>query len=270
MSTPLLVRDWEKDVVYLVQMPRAGAIPSISPFCLKLETWLRIAEVPYHNISNDFTHLSYKGQIPFVELNGRQIADTNYIISEIGRIFNINLDKFLSEIEWANAIAYQVMIENSLLWGIYYFQSINNNFLATTDGIINHFVGVKRFIFKTFTLGQKRRNMAAKCKAMGIGRDTSSEVENAFKKQLNSLSIFLGNKKFLMGDHATTVDAVMFAVLANYYYLPLSKTLKNFIEEKENLMDYVRRMREEYWSDWHDATSKLSLQTKPKPKERER
>lgn len=160
MSIPLLVKDWEKDIVYLVQIPRAGIIPSVSPFCLKLETWLRIADVPYHNISNDFTHQSYKGQVPFVELNGRQITDTNHIIFEIGRIFNINLDKILTEIEWANAIAYHQMLETSLLWGIYYFQSINNNFLATSDGIVNHFTGVKRFLFKNFILGQKRRNVS--------------------------------------------------------------------------------------------------------------
>lgn len=44
---PLIVRDWQKDCVYLIQYPRAGALPSISPFCLKLETWLRMTNIPY-------------------------------------------------------------------------------------------------------------------------------------------------------------------------------------------------------------------------------
>ena len=43
----LVKRDWEKDVVYLVQFPRAGSVPSVSPFALKLETWLRMADVKY-------------------------------------------------------------------------------------------------------------------------------------------------------------------------------------------------------------------------------
>lgn len=44
---PPLVKDWQKDLVYLIQFPRAGCVPSISPFCLKVETWLRIANIEY-------------------------------------------------------------------------------------------------------------------------------------------------------------------------------------------------------------------------------
>lgn len=41
------VRDFEPGMVYLFQFPRSSAVPSVSPFCLKLETWLRMADVPY-------------------------------------------------------------------------------------------------------------------------------------------------------------------------------------------------------------------------------
>jgi hypothetical protein len=31
----------------LFQFPQMFAIPNLSPFCSKLETWLRIARIPY-------------------------------------------------------------------------------------------------------------------------------------------------------------------------------------------------------------------------------
>jgi len=39
--------NYEKDIVYLYQFSRTPVIPSISPYCLKVETWLRLAGIKY-------------------------------------------------------------------------------------------------------------------------------------------------------------------------------------------------------------------------------
>lgn len=39
--------NFEKDIVYLYQFPRTPLLPSTSPYCLKLETWLRLAGIKY-------------------------------------------------------------------------------------------------------------------------------------------------------------------------------------------------------------------------------
>lgn len=39
--------NFEKDVIYLYQFSRTPVIPSISPYCLKVETWLRLAGLKY-------------------------------------------------------------------------------------------------------------------------------------------------------------------------------------------------------------------------------
>ena len=43
----LLVKDWKENVINLVQFPRAKCIPSVSPFALKMETFLKFAKLPY-------------------------------------------------------------------------------------------------------------------------------------------------------------------------------------------------------------------------------
>ena len=41
--------DWKKDVVYLCQFPLVPSVRTISPFAIKLETWLRVSGKPYLN-----------------------------------------------------------------------------------------------------------------------------------------------------------------------------------------------------------------------------
>jgi hypothetical protein len=43
----LLVPDWKQDIINVVIFPRSGCITNISPFVVKLETWLRFNKLPY-------------------------------------------------------------------------------------------------------------------------------------------------------------------------------------------------------------------------------
>lgn len=40
-------QNFEKDVTYLYQFSRTPVIPSMSPYCLKVETWLRLVGLKY-------------------------------------------------------------------------------------------------------------------------------------------------------------------------------------------------------------------------------
>ena len=82
--------DFEKDIVYLVQFPISPTIRTISPFALKLETYLRLKKVPYEPVYS--FKFSKKGQIPYIELNGEQIADSNIIIQELEKRGKITIE----------------------------------------------------------------------------------------------------------------------------------------------------------------------------------
>merc|ERR1712066_1019104 len=60
------VKDYEEDTVYLFQFTRSPQIPSISPFCLKLESWLKLHGIKYQNVDHKCKFRSKKGLLPFI------------------------------------------------------------------------------------------------------------------------------------------------------------------------------------------------------------
>src|SRR5512143_2065013 len=44
--------NFEKDIIYLYQFSRTPLLPSLSPYCLKVETWLRLAGLKYENVDH--------------------------------------------------------------------------------------------------------------------------------------------------------------------------------------------------------------------------
>ena len=64
-------------------------IINVIKFSLKLETWIRLNKIPYENVYS--IKFSKKGQIPYIELNGNQLADSNLIIPKLKVILQINI-----------------------------------------------------------------------------------------------------------------------------------------------------------------------------------
>ncbi|TKR94234.1 hypothetical protein L596_008546 [Steinernema carpocapsae] len=264
----LLKRDWEKDCVYLVQFPRAGCIPSASPFALKLETWLRIIEMKHVNVSNEFTKFSSKKQIPFVELNGRQIADSGHIIEELLEKGDLVIDRHLTDLDKANARALTALVEQSIFWCLVFHRSRNNDWFASEQGFLKHFQGVKKLAFQKFFNNQLKKKLIRKCFEQGIGRHSLDEVEEMCKKELKALSTILGDNDFFFGSRISTFDATVFGHLAQFYFTPLVRdNLKKFIdEETPNLASFIKRIKNQYWPDWDEVCETLKMNNEEEKK----
>ncbi|PAV84605.1 hypothetical protein WR25_26282 [Diploscapter pachys] len=256
----LLKPDWQENHVYLVQFPRIKMIPSPSPYCLKLETWLRIADIPYSNISNEFKHYSPKGQVPFIELNGRVFSDSNDIIDYLKKEAK-NPDQRLSPQDNAHAEAIHALIENSIHWIYMYSRNRDAKWFFGPTGFGPHARGLKGTLMKIFGKMQMSKKIKAKVMANGIGKNTPAEVMQFAKDQLRALSVLLGDKDYFFGDIPTTVDATAFGHLAQLVYTPqFDPEGKKYMEQcTPNLVSFVERIKGRFWPDWHNATENLSL-----------
>uniref|UniRef100_A0A0N5CEP2 Failed axon connections n=1 Tax=Strongyloides papillosus TaxID=174720 RepID=A0A0N5CEP2_STREA len=263
-STRLVKRNWDEDVIYHIQFPRMGCIPQASPFALKLETWLRATKLKYHNISNNLTIFSHKGQIPFIELNGRQIADSNSIIEFLKEKYNIDIDSSLSEEQQATGRAIRLLAEESVFRVLMYNRSKYNDWFIKSEGFGDVVSGLKKKFLGKVGLKMLRRKLESKCQAQGIGRNKEHEVEEILKGDLKALSVLLADKQYFFGDSFTTIDATVFGQLAQFYYTPIlnkEAILKFMDEETTNLVEFIKRVKEAYWSDWDELlkTKKQNL-----------
>ncbi|XP_055923274.1 failed axon connections isoform X2 [Eupeodes corollae] len=270
--------NFEKDVIYLYQFSRTPLLPSLSPYCLKVETWLRMAGLKYENVDHKMRFRSKKGQLPFIELNGEEIADSAIIIKELSAKYEKDLDAALTLEQRNVSYAMIQMLENHLIWIIFYWRAkYPDNVLKGYKVNLQHALGLRwpnsilNFFFK-ITFGRKG---SKKLKAHGIGVHSAEEIEEFGKNDLKVLSDMLAYKPFFFGDEITTLDVVAFAVLSQLHYLSkeIAYPLRDFMTEKcPNLVGHVSRMKERCFPDWDEICTKLDLNAhlpKPEPEAKE-
>ncbi|XP_045463639.1 failed axon connections isoform X2 [Harmonia axyridis] len=268
--------NYEKDVVYLYQFSRTPLLPSLSPYCLKVETWLRLAGIKYENVDHKLKYRSKKGQLPFVELNGEEIADSVIIIKELAARFNHDMDIALTAEQRNVAHAMISMIDNHLAWVVMWWRTkYPDQVLKGYKVNLQHALGTRipngilNFCFK-FAFGRKG---SKKVKAQGIGVHSPEEINAFGQSDLKVLSDMLADKPFFFGDEPTTLDVVVFAHLAQIYFIDKEVTypLRDYMTEScANLVGLVNRMKDRCFSDWDEICTNLDLNShlpKPEPEQ---
>lgn len=75
---------------------------------------------------------SKKGQLPFIELNGKEVADSDIIIRDLGEYFNKNLDEGLTAEQKVTSHAFESMLNNHTSWVVRWWRFNNpKEFLET-------------------------------------------------------------------------------------------------------------------------------------------
>src|SRR5262245_40434238 len=89
--------------IKLFQFPRMFSIPNLSPFCCKLETWLRITGIPYEVVDTPDPRSAPKGKLPFIEDGGVRMGDTSLIIEHLRETRGVDPDAHLDPSQHAIA-----------------------------------------------------------------------------------------------------------------------------------------------------------------------
>ncbi|MEE6475890.1 hypothetical protein FKM82_010888 [Ascaphus truei] len=178
-----------KDAIILHQFSRPNnGVPSLSPFCLKMETYLRMADLPYQNYFDG--KLSPQGKMPWIEYNHRRVSGTEFIIDFLESKLGVNLNKHLDPHERAVSRAVTKMVEEHLYWTLAYCQWVDN--LHETQkmlSIAGPLSDLLKWILCHLTKGIVKREMYGQ----GIGRFSEEEIYVLMEKDMRSLAGLLGN-----------------------------------------------------------------------------
>uniref|UniRef100_A0A914UU73 Uncharacterized protein n=1 Tax=Plectus sambesii TaxID=2011161 RepID=A0A914UU73_9BILA len=242
----IICKNWKNDVVYLYQFPRSPYLPNASPFCLKLETFLRYAKIDYEVIGS-MNHWSKEGKLPFIELNGVQYHDSDFAMEMLVDHFKLDhLEADLTDEQRGMTRAMFKLAEQSLCEAMIY-----NRFLENMDGFFKAMGFSVNFLQRAIVGRFLTKKIRARVNGAGIGRHSREEIYLIAKADLEAFSLLLGDNEYFFGNKPHTVDIIVWSVLCQSYYMPFDNLIRTYIiTHFTNLDAFITRMKEHFWPDW--------------------
>jgi glutathione S-transferase len=236
-------------MVILYQFERTWGIPNFSHFCCKTETYLRMAGIEY-DIKTTLPLFAPKGKLPYIEDGELKLADSRFIIRHLKTQYK-DLDQGLTPAESALSLAMQRLLEEHLFWATMYsrWQYTDANWQVTKKAALWVLPPVIRDLMAAYY----RYRIKGQILGQGTGRHNAEEVFELGMLDIDALSECLGNKKYFLGDKPTTLDASAFGFLINTFGCPIESPLKEHGLSKDNLRNYVERIKVQYYSDLQAA-----------------
>ncbi|OQV26090.1 putative Failed axon connections-like protein [Hypsibius exemplaris] len=234
--------------------------PTPSPFCLKLETYLRLAKITY-SLDTTQPKSAKEGKSPWISCSGQAVSDSSVCVEflkthHVGKDLNAGL----SASDKAVSRAFQKMFEEEFCWVLalwrWSFDPHQTMMKSLQFSKIKEFIGSK--VIRAETKKQAHGH--------GIGRRTPEEIMQIGETDIRAVSDFLDAKKYLMGgESASDLDCTAFGFLAQILYTSPSCPLNGFMRENTpNLVEYCDRLKAEAWPDWDEVCA--SALAKPEKK----
>lgn len=232
--------------VILHQFPNPETLPNFSPFCMKLETYLRMAKVEYQVKAAMNPGKGPKGKMPFIELDEKCYYDSALIINFLQQQDECNLDAFLTDQQKAQATALQRLCEDHLYWGIVYSRwQDENGWMHWRDAL---FSSVPKFLF--FLPNLIRKKALKELHGQGFGRLAADEIYQVCSQDLWAMEQLFTRAPFFFGDQATTLDACLYSFVGSILFTPWDFPLKQSLLLCPKLLAFYKRMTEAYFPEF--------------------
>jgi len=229
--------------IKLFQFPHMFGIPNLSPFCCKLETWLRIAQIPYEVVDTPDPRKGPKGKLPFIEDDGVRIADSSRIIDHLVRTRGVDPDAHLDAGQRSIALLVQRTLEEHYAFVLAYTHLLRDEGFRHTRTRFNSVPAIMRPLVSSMVQRQIRDLLWKQ----GILRHSDEEIVEAALRDWRAVLAVRSEGPFFFGDEAAGVDAIVFGTLATTVLTPIESPIRDFLRSQPGCLTYAERMREQFF-----------------------
>jgi len=237
-------------MIRLVQLRVAWGLPNVSPACMKLETWLRMTEIPYEIPPLDLVNAP-KGKVPYiVEEDGTRMGDSTFIIEHLKAKTGKDPDAHLTPAERAIGTSFRRMMKENFYWVIVQARYKDEQNWKLYRQVASDLLDGVPQEQRPMVMDMYKQRIEGQMYGHGMGRHAAKEVHALGIADLTAVSDLLADKPYLLGDRPTTVDATVYSHVANLVQTPVNCPVKDFGLSRKNLVDYLDRMESRYFPEF--------------------
>jgi glutathione S-transferase len=232
-------------MIKVYQFAPAFGLPNASPFCMKLETYLRMAGLPFELDNTGNVMKAPKRKLPYIYDGGTIVSDSAFIIDYLKQKYGDPLDAGLSAQERALSTAFNRLFEENLYWAVVQTRWAQEDGWQQTK---QAFFGEMPLPLKWIIPPLARRGMLAEMRGHGMGRHAVDEIHAIGCRDIDAAADFLADKPFMLGNEPHSLDATAHAFLANLLWAPVQSPLLSHAQARPTLEAYCQRMKARYFA----------------------
>ena len=225
----------------------AFGLPDPSPFVIKAEMLLKLSGLPYRKQRGSM-RTAPKGKLPYIDDAGAQVPDSTLIRLYLAEQYGITLDAGLSDADKAVAWSVECLCSDHLYWCVVHERWLDDAVFARGPGVFFQRVP---FLLRGMVIRMIRRKVRGNLHGQGLGRFSTAERQRLLQLDIASLATLLADKPYMLGETPSWLDATVFAFVASALLATLGDTpSRQVVSQYPNLVDYVSRLRQQYFPEW--------------------
>lgn len=221
-------------------LPGRWGLPSVSPFCLKLDAILRMMGIEHESITASTPFAGPKKKAPWIEHEGRKIGDSSLIVAYLIDRFGTDPDAALTRAQRGQAVAIQRLVEENLYWAMVYDRWVREENWPILKGSV---LGDIPAPVRALIAPMARRGVKKQLAGHGLGLHSEADIAAIARRDIDALAGMLGDQDWFFGTEPTMTDAVVYSLLANIHFVPFTSPMKAMIAGHANLIGFIERFR---------------------------